>query len=755
MASKKVSKDIQEAMKLGLLSELKYYDQKIAEIKKAEQLKENNNVNIYFYPELELTVNVDTPVDELKRKEESMKTCLLATQELTRLIVLQHEVNILVGDRVVEGDSPVPIKGVWKQVTADCRIDMIPFCISFFAHKDKSLFGPILYSGLEVTLVKVAHEFELKNSILPILTKPADVTELIRSYAIAYRSRRSSLEKLLDRFTNTLVLDRLHDGGYQLSCPNLKVSWTLQYRLALDAPFKHQLTIDLDEMDESYITLIRHNHEQLCVPHIKTDERTFLLTNIITACIEAQNSAKEFQESVVSDAESATQRRDVDIPAVESNLMAPPKSLPKKSRSKHNNKRPSDNADPEPKKFKKVDGNQNTIKVGNSKDETHKSINKAAPSNKCKTEKQQIANVDNPKGNKNPEAKKVNKVDGNQNTIKVDNSKGETHKSINKAGQSNKSKTEKQQIANVHKPKEDKNPDNITKDTKQKNMQTDATLLKTQTASSVKVFYGIEKQDTRVVKKSNLEKHDPTKKGLGKENKGDKLRENANNTKLLQKDITNHPVKIIVTKYPSEENNKCNDEKKSKISEIDKSENKSQLNQNATASTKSKTGPKDVNSGLKHISTIENNKLKGKSKKDIHTDKNSTTKQKSTNNNRNTDIIKNTGTKENYKGNTKLKQGPSGTSNLKQNSNSDNQLIDPKVRTEVKSNQKIHQNIIKATKPKLDERRKIGAQKSTEGLNTEKKVNGRQQKNQLTKNIRTDNQEKVIGPDKVICKQRQ
>ncbi|CAH0756983.1 unnamed protein product [Diatraea saccharalis] len=124
------------------------------------------------------------------------------------------------------------------------------------------------------------------------------------------------------------------------------MSWTLQNKWSPIAPFHHRMKFEIEYMDESYIKIITQAHRQLSNPAIDTDERTLLLSKIISTCLEAQGPTQELYESMSSDPETAmslknrrmTLDKELEAPVHTKNkdteIMAPPKSLPKKTKPK-------------------------------------------------------------------------------------------------------------------------------------------------------------------------------------------------------------------------------------------------------------------------------------------------------------------------------------------------------------------------------------------------------------------------------------
>ncbi|XP_063899144.1 uncharacterized protein DDB_G0287625 [Helicoverpa armigera] len=322
------------AYKEKILEEIKYYERSI------DDFRANHKGNSYYEDEDSsdseddslTTIDTGPSVLQLKMQQAKMKTCLQATQELTSLTVLQSEVNVLVEEPKFEKEKPVTEAGTWREVTAECRIDLVPFTISFYMHTPYRKFAAPSYRGLRVVPVKYAHEMELAKSVLHSLTLPSDAVEVLRNYAFGYRSRRTTLACLANKYGNALFMEPHSEGGFVLKCADLlEVSWRLENKWSQVAPFHHRMKFDLEYMDEAYIKIITQAHKQLLDPSIATDERSLLLAKIITTCLEVRGPI-----DLESDLESKTTERDTDIEKrdEDSEVMAPPKSLPKKVRPK-------------------------------------------------------------------------------------------------------------------------------------------------------------------------------------------------------------------------------------------------------------------------------------------------------------------------------------------------------------------------------------------------------------------------------------
>ncbi|CAG5057659.1 unnamed protein product [Parnassius apollo] len=139
------------------------------------------------------------------------------------------------------------------------------------------------------------------------------------------------------------------EGGYQLKCSNiLEITWILENNWSHIASFHHRMKFDLDYINESYIKTVAQAHKQLSNPKLDMDERTLLLAKIISTCLEAQGLKHSVQESTESESETVRiekRRKSLDkepempVPKKkkeDSEVMAPPKALPKKPKGKEN-----------------------------------------------------------------------------------------------------------------------------------------------------------------------------------------------------------------------------------------------------------------------------------------------------------------------------------------------------------------------------------------------------------------------------------
>ncbi|KAM3958684.1 uncharacterized protein ACR2FA_007324 [Aphomia sociella] len=368
-----------QAHKERLLEEIQYYDKRIEELRsKGNESLLQDQCSSDSDEDFPINIDHGLPMSQLKLEQSVLKTRLQATQELTNLQVLQSEVKVLTTDPEIIGEPSVTEEGVWREVTAECRVDLVPFTITFYVHKPNRKFGANSYRGVRVTAVKAAHETELTRSVLGSVRHPSDAVEVLKSYSVAHRSRRTTLARLAEKYANSLFMEPMSDGGYTLKCADLlEVSWTLQNKSAV-APFQHRMRFDLEYMDESYIKTISHVHRQLSDPTISTDERTLLLAKIINIVLEAKGPTQELYESMESDPDTASKlrkrRTTLDQGPEESvekkkdnEVMAPPKSLPKKVKKSKNNPKEGNTSDSDTKSDKTAANKED--RAGKDKDE--------------------------------------------------------------------------------------------------------------------------------------------------------------------------------------------------------------------------------------------------------------------------------------------------------------------------------------------------------------------------------------------------
>ncbi|KAJ8704079.1 hypothetical protein PYW07_013373 [Mythimna separata] len=572
------------AFKEKLLDEIKYYEKSIDDLR--ANVKNNN-----FYDDLADSSDSDddfpTPVDmgpsitQLKQQQSMLNTCLRATEELTSLTILQSSVDLLVEEPKFEGEPPVNEPGTWREVIAECRIDLIHFTMSFFMHTPDRKFGQASYRALRVVPVKPTHELELSKSVLHSIKVPSDAVEVLRSYAAGYRSRRTTLARLADKYTNALFMEPHPEGGFVMKCADLlEVSWRLENKRSPIAPFHHNMKFDLEFMEESYVKIITQAHKQLLNPALPTDERTLLLAKIITTCLEARGPIDP-----ESDLESKTTERDNDIDKRDSEVMAPPKSLPKKSKQKSKEvttaqKRSieDENGDSKAKKMKNdaleakksiVDASSNPrkTKINDGDTESGKKrkiseLNKVASAKNVKesgnTEDGDVNNKEDNTGNTKPKNAKLS--DG-----KAKNLKEAEETNVNRNSKSNA----KESMSNDDKNTKTKNQ--IVKETgdtasKEKNTKTKNKNLK-EPAKNVKESVNIDgntKSKTKIDKEiSKKQENDNIEGVLEKNTKNDK--DKPSGSKIVEKNIKNvEKIKTTVNKIVE---NNAKDDKKTKTVE--------------------------------------------------------------------------------------------------------------------------------------------------------------------------------------------
>ncbi|XP_048485832.1 uncharacterized protein LOC105383625 [Plutella xylostella] len=354
------------AYKQSLLDKISFCDKRIEEVRL-------NNTQTFFDDEdssdsdsVLPQLNVGPSKAQLAVQKSTRSICLQATQELTSLQVLECEVNVRV-DPPVLLDCVAPSEpGTWREVMAECRVDLVPFTITFCVHQPSSKFASCSYHGLRAAAVKEAHARELARSVLPGVRRPSDAVQILKSYAAAHRSRRTTLARLASKYGDNLFMEALPEGGYSLRCARLlQVSWALQNKWSAIAPFVHRMKFDLEYMDEAYVKQIKHVHSQLLDPALETDERTFLLEKILDIILEASGAMSNVEESE-TDTENLNKTRttldqEPDLPdtrektvkvnhdlgkkrvkdtnAKDAEVMAPPKKIPKKAKDNINPKK--------------------------------------------------------------------------------------------------------------------------------------------------------------------------------------------------------------------------------------------------------------------------------------------------------------------------------------------------------------------------------------------------------------------------------
>ncbi|XP_013174290.1 PREDICTED: uncharacterized protein LOC106122750, partial [Papilio xuthus] len=353
-----------------LLEELKLCDK---QIEKAKQNQTNNNFKYEDSSDsdTELTLRMDKgkSLPSLVRKKSILQTRCNATAELTGLEVLESTVNILLECPEINGESAITEEGVWHEAIAECKVDLIPFTISFYVHQPNRNFGQPSYRCLKVVASKEANERELANSVLSKMKTPSEAFEVLKSYAAAHRSRRTTLARLAEMYGDDLFMTPLSEGGYQLQCANiLELSWTLESKPSTVAYFRHRMKLSLEYMDETSLKIITQANKEMSNPSVDTEERTSLLSKIISTCLKAQDNSGSDVSRVQKRPNDAT-----DIPMAkkkkENEVMGPPKALPKKIKIK--NKKNSENYSKEINKSKKnvsEGSNENQVKSNKEKE---------------------------------------------------------------------------------------------------------------------------------------------------------------------------------------------------------------------------------------------------------------------------------------------------------------------------------------------------------------------------------------------------
>ncbi|CAH2987677.1 unnamed protein product [Chilo suppressalis] len=567
--------------------------------------------------ELPIKVHVGPSLQQLRQQQNSLRTCLQATEELTGLQVLQSQVNVLTEDPVFEGELPVTEQGVWREVTADCRVDLVLFSISFYVHQAVGQFGAWRYRGLKTSCTRPAHEAEVAGSILATVTTPSDAVEVLKNYAVGHRSRRTTLASLVKKYPDFLHMEPMPEGGYLLKCADLlEVSWTLQNKWSPIAAFHHRMKFDLEYMDECYIKIITQAHRQLSDPTIETDERTMLLSKIISTCLEARGPTQELYESMSSDPETAQSLKNRRTTLIEEQeppvvvkkkakeVMAPPKSLPKKAKPKgkenmaENPKRPGEEIDNKAKKTK-ADGNKEPNKV-NSENVIEKALNKQKSdannkNNDAKKSKGSNANKNDKKSPKNDEARSNPVTNAEENVVTMKNTKEkETTVTAQKKSKASKVATDKidatktNAVQNVLKSKPNsgniekvKNAINskkaVTNNAEQEkqthkvpsNNENNDKIKNGNTKDKVVKTNAITKTDKNIIAKQKVsESEDKTKPVSSKDDSGNnKLDNNKAMTKMSasNKPVSSKQNEIIKTKQQTNDIDKTSKSVKNKV----------------------------------------------------------------------------------------------------------------------------------------------------------------------------------------------
>ncbi|XP_063390617.1 uncharacterized protein MAL13P1.304-like [Cydia fagiglandana] len=351
----KSKKTVSVAYKEKLLAEIAHYEKRIEDA--LNKRKQNSFEDESFGEDVTnpYKFKLQPSQYELRQHEASLSERASMTLELAMLTIMQSEVNIMVTPPEVR--KPVQEDGVWHEVAAECKIDLVSFTITFYAHKPHRKFAPIRYRNVAVTLVKPAHQKELAQSILPKLQLPNLALQVLQSYATAFRSRRTTLLELAERYADKLKMQAMPEGGYRVRFLDLlQVDWTLENLWSPIVPFCHRMKFEVEYMPKDYISAIGKLYKQFKDPTLETSERTSILSKICDICLQAAGPAREMQESFESDPETAgrlherrtTIDQEPDVPNVEQSPkkpsgkenkpqnrktdMAPPKTIPKKAK---------------------------------------------------------------------------------------------------------------------------------------------------------------------------------------------------------------------------------------------------------------------------------------------------------------------------------------------------------------------------------------------------------------------------------------
>ncbi|XP_061725675.1 GATA zinc finger domain-containing protein 14-like isoform X2 [Cydia pomonella] len=230
-------------------------------------------------------------------------------------------------------------------------------------------------------LVKPAHQLEQAQRILPKLQLPNLALQVLKSYATAARSRRTTLLDLAERYADKLNMQAMPEGGYCVRFLDLlQLDWTLENLWSPIVPFCHRMKFEVEYMPKDYISAISKLYKQFKDPSLETSERTSILSKIFDICLQAAGPAREMQESFESDPETTgrlherrtTIDQEPDVPNVEKSPkkpsgkenkpqnrktdMAPPKTIPKKAKK---SKPYQDNTDDSRKSVKRTTQSDN------------------------------------------------------------------------------------------------------------------------------------------------------------------------------------------------------------------------------------------------------------------------------------------------------------------------------------------------------------------------------------------------------------
>ncbi|XP_063543567.1 remodeling and spacing factor 1-like [Cydia strobilella] len=390
----KSKKIVSVAYKEKLLAEIAHYEKRIEEALNkpksncfADESFEEDVTNPYEF-KLQLSHY------ELKQREASLSDRASMTLELANLTIMQSKDNVMVTPPEVR--KPVHEDGVWHKVEAKCKIDLVSYTITFYAHKPYRKFAPTRYRNVAVTLAKPAHQKELAQSILPKLQLPNLALQVLQSYATAFRSRRTTMLELAETYADKLKMEAMPEGGYRVRFLDLlQVDWTLENLWSPIVPFFHRMKFELEYMPKDYIGRIGKLYKQFKDPSLETSDRTSILSKIFDICLQAAGPAREMQETFESDPETAgrlherrtTIDQEPEVPNVEQS--------PKKPSGKENKpqNRKTDMAPPKtiPKKAKKSKPNQENT------DESRKSVKRSIESNNRNDAKKSRTDGDNKK----------------------------------------------------------------------------------------------------------------------------------------------------------------------------------------------------------------------------------------------------------------------------------------------------------------------------------------------------------------------
>ncbi|XP_013143099.1 PREDICTED: uncharacterized protein LOC106106981 [Papilio polytes] len=521
-----------------LLEELRLCDKQIEE---AKQNQTNNNLKYEDSSdsdtEISLHIEKGKSLPSLVRKKSALQTRCNATAELTGLEVLESTVNILTESPELNGEPPVTEEGVWHEVIAECKVDLIPFTISFYVHQPNRSFGQPFYRCLQIVASKQANERELTNSVLSKMITPSDAFEVLKSYAATYRSRRSTLARLAEMYGDDLFMTPLSEGGYQLQCANvLELSWTLESKPSTVAYFRHRMKLSLEYMDETSLKIITQANKEMSNPSVDTEERTLLLSKIISTCLKAQEGTSGSEPSKVQ-----KRPNDGDLPVPKKNktneVMGPPTAFPKKSKIKgkeNNDNRSSNKTADKPKKSNENHKDTNVLeKARNSK-----------VKDPTKVSNKDNKNMKKPTKESNEEVVNKTKDKLNKATMKpdlVDNSKNKLQKT---------DKTNVPNKENIEKPKKDEETKQKGKKLPEKNSTNKENVTKIEEIKNSQETKNINKempQTKRInlkpsIKKNEINKHSDIKSSNTEIIKPiNKRFNNINKEKILQTKI---PMKM-------------------------------------------------------------------------------------------------------------------------------------------------------------------------------------------------------------------